>query len=388
MRILLINSVYEPDGYGGTVTFTRVLAEELKRRGHKVAVAATGLKNNKRTIEYRNGIAVYLEVRKGFSKNKFVCKLINLYNHDTFGMMDWVINDFGPDIIHLNHEGMFSRTVWETGIQHSIPMLATMHDLNWFNQRRTNRLPLYKKWGRYLINTKRVFKKVVMISEYMKEETVALGEIDPELLEVIWNGIHMDTEKADQVLDEKLKRDSNRIDFLFAGRLVDYKGVEILLDAWRLLKNDGSMKLHICGEGTLSEKVMAYSKQCPTVEYHGRLSQSELKKMYELCDVVIMPSLFEPFGLVFLEGIVHACAIVCSKTGALKELADYFGIYSNYDATSPESLRNQILHYSDRRQIRKQIIKNAEKISHFSDKREVDEYERLYYKLVDCENFP
>ena len=111
-------------------------------------------------------------------------------------------------------------------------------------------------------------------------------------------------------------------DFIFCGRLVSGKGVELLLRAFKILTVRGSMlSLTIAGDGPEKERLLRLSANLGLAErvmFRGNLVGSELMSEYQMHKVLVVPSTgYEAFGMVALEGLACGCEVVVTKCGGL-----------------------------------------------------------------------
>lgn len=106
------------------------------------------------------------------------------------------------------------------------------------------------------------------------------------------------------ILTEKC-RTTGAVKVLFAGRLVYYKGVEVLLNAFRKVKG---CELFLCGTGILEPQLRQAAEGMP-VHFLGKLPDAQLKAAFHDCDMLVLPSVenSEAFGIVQQE------AMVCGK---------------------------------------------------------------------------
>ena len=103
--------------------------------------------------------------------------------------------------------------------------------------------------------------------------------------------------------------------FLFVGRLVTYKGVDVLLRAFPYVKG---AELHIVGTGDLENELKAYAKQhslTDRVMFHGSISDEELEREFEACDVFVLPSVTknEAFALVQQEAMAYGNPVINTR---------------------------------------------------------------------------
>ncbi len=98
------------------------------------------------------------------------------------------------------------------------------------------------------------------------------------------------------------------VKFLFAGRLVYYKGADVLLEAFRKVRG---CELFLCGTGPLEEELKEKAAGLP-VHFLGKLTDEELKSAFADCDVFVFPSVenSEAFGIVQQEAMVYGKPVI------------------------------------------------------------------------------
>ncbi len=114
---------------------------------------------------------------------------------------------------------------------------------------------------------------------------------------------------------------------VFAGRLVTDKGVDLLLKALAQLDSNLFTSLTIIGDGPekgpleeLSSGLLISNR----VQFIGALSAVEVAAILGSSEIMIVPSVVEPFGITVLEGLASGCRMVVSDTGGLPEAAGGF----------------------------------------------------------------
>jgi glycogen(starch) synthase len=116
---------------------------------------------------------------------------------------------------------------------------------------------------------------------------------------------------------------------LFSGRLSHQKGVFKFIDiAEALLETESDLRFIVAGAGELSLEVVSLVQEKGLTAYFnftGRISQEELHALMKHCEIFIMPSVSEPFGLVAIEAAARSLPIVMTKNaGALQLLKSAF----------------------------------------------------------------
>ena len=142
---------------------------------------------------------------------------------------------------------------------------------------------------------------------------------------------------------------------LFAGRLVQEKGISDLLDAFAAISGTSRAKLVICGDGVLAPEVNSFADHMgSSVEFRGFVEDRDaLAELYNDAKVVCIPSMDEAFGLVAIEALACGAPLVAYSVGALP------GIFLNYR----EGLAGLLVEKSDVDALSaalKQILDNGE----------------------------
>jgi glycosyltransferase involved in cell wall biosynthesis len=128
---------------------------------------------------------------------------------------------------------------------------------------------------------------------------------------------------------------------LFVGRLVYEKGVHVLVNAIPRVLEKVNTKFVIVGNGYMKEQLSGLVKTLgisQKVLFTGFVDDETLRKLQTCADVSVVPSLFEPFGIVALEAMAAKSPVVVSDTGGLGEIVDHdidgVKVYTN----NPDSL--------------------------------------------------
>jgi len=109
--------------------------------------------------------------------------------------------------------------------------------------------------------------------------------------------------------------------FVFLGRLSAYKGVDLLLDAWR--RADVDAELRIIGDGDLADDVAAAAAADPRITPMGQVEPDRIGEQIAAARVVIVPSVWEePFGRTAAESLAHGRPVITTGTGGLAEIVD------------------------------------------------------------------
>lgn len=163
------------------------------------------------------------------------------------------------------------------------------------------------------------------------------------------------------ILTEKLN-DKSAVKVFFTGRLVYYKGVDVLLKAFRLV--DGC-ELFIAGTGELEQQLRDYAAAhglSEKVHFLGFLPDTELKQAYVDCDIFVLPSVVksEAFGIVQLEAMVYGKPVINTR---LPSGVPHVSIHGETGITvppsSPKALAAAINRLAGAPELRNRLGRNA-----------------------------
>ena len=160
----------------------------------------------------------------------------------------------------------------------------------------------------------------------------------------------------------RFAHESERI-LLFVGRLVPEKGLDTLINALPMILAGGAnVKLVVVGEGPQKEMYQAMANDYGLHEkvlFAGYIDDWTLRALYRVADVTVVPSKFEPFGIVALEAMAAHCPLVTTTTGGLSEIVDDGGTGLKAQINDPPALAGAILRIVRDVGFRNYIVENA-----------------------------
>ncbi|MDR3587866.1 MAG: glycosyltransferase family 4 protein [Desulfosporosinus sp.] len=121
----------------------------------------------------------------------------------------------------------------------------------------------------------------------------------------------------------------NEKEFLYVGRLIDYKGVEDLIQAMSWIRQSGrQIHLNIVGKGpdyyeAYLRRLVQLKRLGAWVKFHGWLPSSEVRRWMGRASGLVVPSRREAYGLVALEGMAIGTPVIASRAGGLAELVSH-----------------------------------------------------------------
>ena len=113
---------------------------------------------------------------------------------------------------------------------------------------------------------------------------------------------------------------------LLVGRLVYEKGFQLALDALARSSTSavpGGVRFLVAGSGTHEAELKAQAAELGLLEHGtflGWIGDDVLHSLYRIADLCVVPSLYEPFGLVALEAMASGCPCIVADTGGLREV--------------------------------------------------------------------
>jgi glycosyltransferase involved in cell wall biosynthesis len=172
--------------------------------------------------------------------------------------------------------------------------------------------------------------RIICVSDYEIKLITKELKIPMEKLVKIPNGI--DLEKFRNLPEVKKEHD---FQILFVGRLEKYKRVQWILHAVKSLANkfpDKDIHFVVVGKGPYKQNLLSLCKDLDLenyVTFKEGLPYDELLKEFSKCDVFVLISSFEIFGIVVLEALALNKSIIISNDGALPELFGRYGFVVN-----------------------------------------------------------
>ena len=190
---------------------------------------------------------------------------------------------------------------------------------------------------------------VVVANSYRtKQQLVSVYGIDAGKIEVVYNGINLT--KFRGPMRKTIKKPGEDV-VLFVGRLTVQKGLWHLLHAAKqVVEKKPKAKFVIVGSGGDLGHLIKTSIHLGidnNVIFAGKLSDEELLAAYRMCDVFVMPSVNEPFGIVALEALASGKPVILSKSAGVCEVVEHCFKVDYWDTNLMASRILEVLHYKE-----------------------------------------
>jgi glycogen synthase len=166
---------------------------------------------------------------------------------------------------------------------------------------------------------------VFAVSEYTKNILVKHYGANPEKISVLYNGL--DSEDVEYDAPNSLFAQQKRLGksvVAFVGRITIQKGPDYFIRVAKLvLSKNPNVFFVVSGSGDMREQIIdqtAYEGISDKVLFAGFLRGNELANLYKSADILVMPSVSEPFGIVPLEVAAHGTPVIISKQSGIAEI--------------------------------------------------------------------
>ncbi|MHA1586789.1 MAG: glycosyltransferase family 4 protein [Candidatus Heimdallarchaeota archaeon] len=286
-----------------------------------------------------------------------------------------IINEHDIDVIHAHDWLVASAAI---GLKHLFrkPLIATIHSLE-----RGRRNGLFND-GQHMIDQIENFLiqeawHNIVCSQYMQSLCHFSFRFPNDKMTIIPNGVRFDDfsvklSKGDAVKHHKKYALIEEQIVAYIGRLVPEKGVNVLLGAVKpVLEKMPNTKFVVAGEGWHRNELQRITKELNIEEkvlFTGYLPEEDFLAYFNVSDILVVPSTYEPFGIVALEGMATETPIIVSDVGGLSEIVDHQWTGMKVPADNSQALADSIIELLTNETLRTRIVSNAiDKLKHVYD---------------------
>ena len=321
LRVLEVNKAYYPH-IGGIETVIRQYAEELgKRDGFEVRVLVCRSEKGGMRRERINGVDV---TRCGSMGTYFSCPLSGQFVRKFREMAA------DSDVVHIHVpfpladaalllSGFKGKVVvsWHSDVVKQKKLLLLYKPFM---------MSLLKRADRILVATEGHIDGSAYLPEFSEKCVIVPYGIVPEN--------YTSVAPEDYLTQKCTYKDSVKV--MFSGRLVYYKGIDVLINAFPAVRN---CELFICGEGELEPVLrdsVAVQGMSDRIHFLGFLPEKDLRRAFADCDIFVLPSVerSEAFGIVQIEAMVYGKPVINT---ALPSGVPFVSIHGETGLTVPPS---------------------------------------------------
>jgi glycogen(starch) synthase len=343
LSVMMLSWEFPPRIIGGISPHVYYLSKSLARNGIRVYVVTCDFPGAP-PHEVLDGVEVF---RIDSYKNPApdFATWVYLMNVNMQKEAAALINSLGGnvDIIHA-HDWLVATAA--IGLKHVFrkPLFVTMHSTETGRRNgihfdyekmihETEAWLTYEAW------------KVICCSDYMISHVQWAFGLPPDKLIMVPNGVNYEVYSKYENHDLSQFRSKFALPeeniVLFVGRLVYEKGIHVLVNAAPKVLDKVNAKFVIVGNGYMRDQLSTLVKGmglAHKVMFTGFVDDETLRRLQICANVSVVPSLFEPFGIVALEAMAAKSPIVVSDTGGLSEIVEHDVSGVKVYASNPDSL--------------------------------------------------
>jgi glycogen synthase len=345
MRVLILSWEYPPLIEGGLARHVRKLSENLARQGVDVDVhvLTRGMEESPAEEELEGVIVQRVrEPERPRELGEFVTWVEHM-NADMLAAGVELGDRYAFDVVH-GHDWLVAVAGDHLAKRFRCPLAVTIHATEygrhqgWVGKHPQSHIHGVERW---MANRA---EQVITCSAYMRDHVADIYGLDERRIAVIPNGIDpselVPVEDLDALRARFAAPDQRLV--LLVGRLVYEKGFPLALEALPgLIARLGDVRFVVAGSGTHEQELKAQAAELGLLEHGtflGWIGDDVLHSLYRIADLTVVPSIYEPFGLVALEAMASGCPCLVADTGGLREVVPNEAVGLRFRSRDPESL--------------------------------------------------
>ncbi|HEX5224186.1 MAG TPA: glycosyltransferase family 4 protein [Solirubrobacteraceae bacterium] len=329
-RVLILSWEYPPVIEGGLARHVRKLAEALVRQGVTVDVLSrsSGRIAGGRAAaeETMGGVHVHRVREPSWPRDldRFV-EWVERMNDDMLAAARELAHERTYDLVH-GHDWLVASAAAALADDLGVPYVTTIHATEhgrhqgWVDKPPQSLIHAVER------RMARRADAVIVCSHYMRGHVADIFDIDEGRAVVIPNGVDPSELRPSgdlEALRSEFAMPEEQL-VLLVGRLVYEKGFQLALDALPgVIERVGKVRFLVAGSGTHEAELKAQAKRLGLSgdgTFLGWIGDDVLHSLYRIADLCVVPSIYEPFGLVALEAMASGCPCIVADTGGLREV--------------------------------------------------------------------
>jgi glycogen synthase len=365
-RLLILSWEYPPLIEGGLARHVRKLAEALVELDLDVHVLTRGGEESP-AEEEAGGVTIHriLEPKRPTDLGEFVA-WVERMNSDMLAAGVELGDRFSFDLVH-GHDWLVANACDHLAKRFSAPLVTTIHATeHGRHQGYVDKHPQSYIHGveRWITNRS---DRVIACSFYMREQIADIFGVEEGRVSVIPNGIDpADLQPQDPAELRRLRLEFAEPDeklVLLVGRLVYEKGFQLALEAMpEVTERVPGTRFLVAGSGTHEAELRRQAQELGLMEHGtflGWIGDDVLHSLYPIADVCVIPSIYEPFGLVALEAMASGCPCLVADTGGLREVVPHEEAGLRFRARDPEALADMAVRVLDDEQLGQRLVSDG-----------------------------
>jgi glycosyltransferase involved in cell wall biosynthesis len=215
--------------------------------------------------------------------------------------------------------------------------LAVIHDLNFLHYPQDNKWLTAKYYNYFFPKFARVAARIATVSEFSKQEISSHYQIEPNKIDVVYNGINefIKPLNAAEKQQTKIKYSNDADFFLHLGSLSPRKNIPNLIKAFALFKKETGSEIklilagaHFWGLEKIKQVIRETNLESEII-FTGRLDNADLAALLGAAKALLFLSYYEGFGIPLIEAMEANVPIICSNITSLPEIAGTAAITVN-----------------------------------------------------------
>jgi glycogen synthase len=364
LRALILSWEYPPLIEGGLARHVRKLSEHLAALGVEVHVLTRGMEESP-PEEEAGGLFVHRvrEPDRPRELGEFVTWVEHM-NGDMLAAGVELGDRFDFDLVH-GHDWLVGVAGDHLAKRFRCPLVVTIHATEygrhqgWVERHPQSHIHGVERW---MANRA---ERVITCSTYMREHVADIYGLEEERVTVIPNGIDpAELVPVDDLaaLRARFAASDQRL-VLLVGRLVYEKGFQIALEALpSLVERLGRVRFLVAGSGTHEQELRQQARELG-LDAHGTflgwIGDDVLHSLYRISDLCVVPSIYEPFGLVALEAMASGCPCLVADTGGLREVVPNDDVGLRFRSRDPRSLGSMAERLLTDARLRERLVADA-----------------------------
>ncbi len=325
MKILFLNYEYPPLG-GGAANATAYLLEEFSRMpGVSVDLVTSSVDDQYHRESLGESVVIHrVPIGKNKSNLHFQSvKDLLMYTWKSYRFAKKLLRAEKYDVIQAFFTVPCGLVAWKLHRECTVPYIVSLRgsDVPGYSDRFSFLYPIVRVFARAIW---RNAKAVISNSQGLKD--LALESSSQQAISIIPNGV--DTKHFSPREEKKSQEGKGLRLTLGASRVTDRKGINYLIEALYLLRDECAFSLTIIGEGNAKERLEQLVRERELqshIDFVGRIPREETLRYYREADIFVLPSLNEGMSNAMLEALACGLPIVTTQTGGAQELV-YEGV--------------------------------------------------------------
>lgn len=360
VRVMMLTWDFPPRETGGTAAHVFGLSRALANAGHDVVVLTIADRRADTSAEQGGRVTVLrAEVDLPHIPAERYLALTASADHALTQLAldaDSPIAGWRPDVVH-GHDWKVGWAADTLARHHGVPFILTMHGTE--RVRHGGNLPMGEPTDVNSIEWWLAFRadRLIASTRFMVDQLVTGFELSPEQVTRIPNGI-------DPELWDGHDRPTDREPLIVSWGRVQYeKGFQVLARAMTTLRaRVPDVSCVIAGRGSYLPELQTQidvEGVSDLIALPGFLSDDDLRSLVHRAGCVVIPSLYEPFGVVALEALAAGAPLIVARTGGLAELIVDTNAGLTFEPGNPDDLANSVDLVLRDRALAQQLTENA-----------------------------